>query len=236
VRVSRPRAHHSPAAAAFLDKLDPFFAGTEVTGGPLLLATIVALVCTNIGLADGYERFWDTDLTIAFGARQLTHGLTTWIDDALLPLFFVIIGADVKCKLVQGELSRLRMAIFPLAGAIGGLAMPVLLFLLFNHGGKAARGWGTMVAMDTAFGLGLIALLDTTLPPGVRALMLGFAAIDDIGGLLVIAGAYTENVDWTGLIMAGVALLGIVGFQRLCWVTSIPYVVLALVAWSRVLA
>ena len=228
------RAKHSPAAAGFLDRLEPFFAGAEVTAGPLMLAAIAALLFTNLGTAAAYERFWDTDLSIAFGAREVSHTLAEWIDHALLPLFFVVIGADVKRELVRGALSRRDTALFPLAGAIGGLVVPVALFFLIDRGATSV-GWGTVVAMDTAFGLGLIAMFSTRLPAGVRALMLAFAAIDDVGGLAVIAFAYTAEIDWIGLAVAGMALGAMFLLHRLRWVASIPYVILALIVWVGVL-
>lgn len=228
------RAKHSPAAATFLDRLEPFFAGTEVTAGPLMIATIAALLLTNLSTATLYERFWDTDLSIGFGAREISHTLAEWIDHALLPLFFVVIGADVKRELVRGELSRRETAFFPLAGAVGGLVVPVALFLLIDRTATSV-GWGTVVTMDTAFGIGLIALFSTRLPAGVRALMLAFAAIDDVGGLAVIAFAYTPAIDPVGLIVAGTALAAMLLLHRLRWVASIPYVLLALIVWGGVL-
>lgn len=228
------RAHHSPAAAAFLDRIEPFFAGSDVSGGPLLLATVIALIATNTGLAHTYEGFWDTPFTLSFGAARVSHSLAEWIDHALLPLFFIIIGADVKREIVRGELSQWRSAAFPVAGAIGGMIVPVALFLLINHASPDRLGWGTVVTMDTAFGLALIGLFVTRLPPGVRALFLAFAAIDDIGGLLVIAIAYTETIHLGGLIVAGVALLAMTGLRRLRWVASLPFVLLALLVWGGI--
>ncbi|MEH3147243.1 MAG: Na+/H+ antiporter NhaA [Methylobacterium frigidaeris] len=228
------RAHHSPIAAKFLHTIAPFFAGREVTGGPLLIATIVALVCTNTPFARAFEAFWDTNLTLSFGERSVGHSLAEWIDDALLPLFFILIGADVKRELVGGALSRWKTAAFPLAGAVGGMIAPIVLFLAIAHGTPEAKGWGTVVAMDTAFGLALIAVFADRLPAGVRALMLAFAAVDDVGGLLVIAIAYTEAIHPTGLVVAALALAGIIGLRRLGWISPLPYVVLGLAVWVGV--
>lgn len=229
------RAHHSPAASAFLHKIEPFFAGSEVTGGPLLLATILALILTNSVWSAGFEGFWDTSLTIGFGAQSVSHRLAEWIDHALLPLFFVIVGADVKRELVLGPLARWRTAAFPLAGAIGGMVVPVGLYLAVAGGTPAAPGWGSVITTDTAFGLALIALFATRLPVGLRALMLAFAAVDDVGGLLVIAFAYSGSIDPWGLVTAGIALGGIAGLRRLGWISSVPYVLLALIVWGGVL-
>ena len=229
------RAHHSPAAQAFLHKIEPFFAGSDVTGGPLLIATILALILTNSPWAGAYEGFWDTPVAIGFGTAEVSHKQPEWIDHALLPLFFVIVGADVKREMVTGPLAHWRSAAFPLAGAVGGMLVPVALYLLVAGGTPAAPGWGSVITTDTAFGLALIALFATRLPVGLRALMLAFAAVDDVGGLLVIAFAYSDSIDVRGLITAGVALAGIVGLRRVGWVSSVPYVLLALFVWGGVL-
>jgi len=229
------RAHHSPAAQAFLHKVEPFFAGSDVTGGPLLIATILALLLTNSPWAGAYEGFWDTPVAIGFGTAEVSHKLAEWIDHALLPLFFVIVGADVKREMVTGPLAHWRSAAFPLAGAVGGMLVPVGFYLLVAGGTPAAPGWGSVITTDTAFGLALIALFATRLPVGLRALMLAFAAVDDVGGLLVIAFAYSDSIDVRGVITAGVALMGIVGLRRVGWVSSVPYVLLALFVWGGVL-
>lgn len=229
------RAHHSPAASAFLRQIEPFFAGREVTGGPLLLATILALGMTNGPWAMAFERFWDTPVTIGFGASEVSHRLAEWIDHALLPLFFVIVGADVKREMATGPLAHWRTAAFPLAGAVGGMLVPVALYLAVAGGTPAQPGWGTVITTDTAFGLALIAVFANRLPAGLRATMLAFAAVDDVGGLLVIAFAYSGAIDPWGLIAAAVALAGIIGLRRVGWVSSVPYVLLALVVWGGVL-
>jgi NhaA family Na+:H+ antiporter len=153
---------------------------------------------------------------------------------ALLPIFFIVIGADVKRELVTGELSTLRTAIFPAAGALGGMLVPVGLFLLIAGNSDAATGWGTVITMDTAFGLSILALFATRLPAAVRALFLAFAAIDDIGGLLVIAFAYSGHLAWEGGLIAGLALGAILALRRLHWVSTPPYIALGALVWAGI--
>ncbi|MFV0623831.1 Na+/H+ antiporter NhaA [Sphingomonas sp. ac-8] len=228
------RAHQSIAARAFLDRVAPFFAGSEISGGPMLIATIVALVCTSTSLVPGWERFWDTQLRLEFGHARVHQSLAEWIDQALLPLFFIIIGTDVKRELVKGELSEWRTAAFPLFGSIGGMVVPVALFFAIGGGGAGAAGWGAVVTSDTAFGLALMAMFAGSLPAGVRALLLAFAAIDDLGGLLVIAFAYSHGFDPTGLAVAGGAFAAMLALRRLRWVSSLPYVLLAMLVWAGI--
>ncbi|SES21273.1 Na+:H+ antiporter, NhaA family [Sphingobium sp. YR768] len=229
------KRHHAPARVEFLDRIEPFFAGKDVIGGPLLLATLAALLFTNSPLRENYERFWDTQLHFGFGQRSVSHSLAEWIDDALLPLFFIIIGADVKRELLRGALSQWRTAIFPLAGAIGGMLVPVFFFWLIARDSDAITGWGTVIAMDTAFGLALIGLFATRLPDGVRALFLAFAAIDDIGGLLVIASAYSDTIYLDGLVIAAAGFAAIYLLRHLGWGANIPYILLALMLWVGIL-
>jgi NhaA family Na+:H+ antiporter len=227
------RAHHSPAAA-ILQKIEPFFAIGQVSGGPLLIATILALLIVNSPIGADYVRLWDRPISFSYGAWTFGRPAAEWVNDALMPLFFLIIGTEVKREFVKGSLASLQTAIFPVAGAIGGLVVPVALYLAFNYGTPTQHGWGVVAAMDTAFSLAIVAMFTTRLPPAVRAVLLAFAAIDDVFGLLVIAIAYTASIDWWFLAVAALAYLGIVGLLRLRWVASIPYVLLGVVVWIGV--
>lgn len=224
------RAHHSPAAA-ILQKIEPFFSIGQVSGGPLFIATICALLIVNSPFGADYVRLWDRVFSFRYGAWTFGRPAAEWINDALMPLFFLIVGTEVKREFTKGSLSSWHTAIFPVAGAIGGLIVPVLLYLAWNWGGPAQHGWGVVAAMDTAFSLAIVAMFTTRLPPAVRAVLLAFAAIDDVFGLLIIAIAYTATIDWWFLAAAGVAYLGIVGLLRLRWVAAIPYVLLGVVVW-----
>ena len=227
------RAHHSPAAAA-LQKIEPFFAIGQVSGGPLLIATLLALVVVNTPIGADYIRLWDRGVRISYGAWSFSRPAAEWINDALMPLFFLIIGTEVKREFVKGSLASLRTAVFPIVGAIGGLIVPVGIYLAFNLGTPTQQGWGVVAAMDTAFSLAIVAMFTTRLPPAVRAVLLAFAAIDDVFGLMVIAFAYTASIHLWFLAVAGAAYCGILGLLRLRWVAPIPYVLLGVIVWIGV--
>lgn len=227
------RAHHSPAAA-LLRKIEPFFAIGQVSGGPLLVASIVALVIVNTGVGDAYIRMWDRSVAFSYGSWTIARPAAEWVNDALMPLFFLIIGTEVKREFTKGSLTSLRTAAFPVAGAIGGLVVPIGIFVAFNIGTPTAHGWGIVAAMDTAFSLAIVAMFTTRLPGSVRAVLLAFAAIDDVFGLLVIAVAYTVSLEPWYLAAAAVAYLLILGLLRLRWVAPIPYVLLGIVVWIGV--
>lgn len=228
------RAHHS-RAARLLKRAAPFFAIGEVSGGPLLIASLVALVLVNSPWSGWYERIWDTDLRLSYGGEIVAMPLAEWVNDALMPLFFLIIGTEVKREFSKGALSSIPTAVLPVAGAIGGLVVPISLYLAFNYGTATQHGWGVVAAMDTAFSLAIVAMFTTRLPAAVRAVLLAFAAIDDVFGLLVIAIAYTEGLQISYLLLAAVGYLGILLLLRLGWVASVGYVLLGAAVWLGVL-
>ncbi|MEH3159301.1 MAG: Na+/H+ antiporter NhaA [Sphingomonas taxi] len=227
------RAHHSPAAAV-LQKIGPFFAIGQVSGGPLLIASLAALVIVNAPIGAEYARLWDRPVAVSYGAWRIARPAAEWVNALLMPLFFLIIGTEVKREFVKGSLASRATAIFPIAGAVGGLVVPIAFYLAFNRGTPTAHGWGVVAAMDTAFSLAVVAMFTTRLPPAVRAVLLAFAAIDDVFGLLVIAIAYTATIDLWFLLLAAAAWAGIVGLLRLRWVAPIPYVLLGITVWVGV--
>ncbi|MEG8039190.1 Na+/H+ antiporter NhaA [Sphingomonas sp. LR60] len=228
------RAHHS-GAARLLKRAAPFFAIGEVSGGPLLIASLIALALVNSPLSAGYEQIWDTPLRLSYGGQAIALPLAEWVNDALMPLFFLIIGTEVKREFSKGSLSSLKTAVLPVAGAIGGLVVPIGIYFAFNYGTDTQHGWGVVAAMDTAFSLAIVAIFTTRLPPAVRAVLLAFAAIDDVFGLLVIAFAYTETLQASYLLLAGAGYIGILILLRLGWVASVAYVLLGAAVWIGVL-
>lgn len=228
------RAHHS-GAARLLNRAAPFFAIGEVSGGPLLIASLIALVLVNSSVGPAFERIWDTDLRLSYGGAAIAMPLAEWVNDALMPLFFLIIGTEVKREFSKGSLSSVQTAVLPVVGAIGGLVVPIGLYLVFNYGTPTQHGWGVVAAMDTAFSLAIVAMFTTRLPAAVRAVLLAFAAIDDVFGLLVIAIAYTEGLQISYLLLAAFGYLGILLLLRLGWVASVAYVLLGTAVWLGVL-
>ncbi|MGK6321831.1 Na+/H+ antiporter NhaA [Sphingomonas sp. DT-51] len=228
------RAHHSPAAK-LLRKIEPFFAIGQVSGGPLLIASLVALIAINSPWSAEYARLWDRPLRISYGSWAIEHSVAEWVNDALMPLFFLIIGTEVKREFVKGALASWQTAIFPVAGAIGGLVVPVGLYLAFNYATPTQHGWGVVAAMDTAFSLAIVAMFTTRLPPAVRAVLLAFAAIDDVFGLLVIALAYTAALHPWFLLLAAAGYGAMILLLQLRWVAPILYVACGLVVWVGVL-
>lgn len=189
------------------------FVRTSVSGiGLLLLGTVLALIAANSPLADLYNHFWETELTIGVaGGFGITESLRHWVNDGLMTLFFFIVGLEIKREVLVGEMRSPRQAALPISAAVGGALIPALLYMAINYGGPAFAGWGIPMATDTAFSLGVISLLGTRVRPLLLVFLTAFAIVDDILAVLVIAVFYTAEISWPWLgIAAGLLALLIV--------------------------
>ncbi|MEO8688998.1 MAG: Na+/H+ antiporter NhaA [Solirubrobacteraceae bacterium] len=178
------------------------FLNTETAGAAaLLVATLAALAWANSPWWDSYESVWATELSVRLGGSGVSHDLRQWINEGLMTFYFLVVGLEAKRELDQGQLrERSRIAV-PVAAALGGMAVPVAIYLALNGGTSTAHGWGTAMSTDTAFALGLLALVA---PQGtrIRVRLLTLAVVDDLVALIVIATAYTEGVDLVPLLVA----------------------------------
>jgi NhaA family Na+:H+ antiporter len=197
----------------------------------LLLATILALVWANAPFGDTYEAFWGTEVRIGIGDAGLSLTLQHWVNDGLMTFFFYIVGLEVKHELALGELADPRRAAVPALAALVGLAVPALVFVAFNLSDGQPGAWGVVISTDTAFVVGILALLGSAVPTQLRVFLLALAIGDDVGALLVIAVVYTEDVDLVALAVAVLGLLLMVALQRLRVWRGPAYLVIAAVAW-----
>lgn len=185
------------------------FMREEAASGVLLLAAAVtALAWANSPWSDSYERLWETHLTIGVGSFVLEESLHFWINDALMVVFFFVVGLEIKRALVAGELASPRRALLPVLAAVGGMVLPALLYTLLNFGGPGERGWGIPMATDIAFSLGVLALLGRRVPLSLKVFLTAFAIVDDIGAVAVIALFYTEEISLPNL-GVGLGLLAV---------------------------
>ncbi len=188
------------------------FLHIEASGGLLLTAAaIIALVWANSPWAAAYRDLWETDLTLDLGGYAITEDLRHWLNDGLMALFFFVLGLEIKEELTNGQLTKLRDAAVPAAGALGGMIVPALFFLAFNLGGDGAGGWGIPMATDVAFALGVLALLGSRVPAELKVLLLGLAIVDDVGAIIVIAAFYSDGLQaqWLAAAAAGLFLVAI---------------------------
>ncbi|KSZ59495.1 sodium:proton antiporter [Rhodococcus pyridinivorans KG-16] len=200
-----------------------------LAAGVVLAATLIALAWANLG--DSYEAFWHTPFSISIGDYGIDLDLKHWVNDAVMTLFFFVVGLEVKRELTMGELTDRTRAAVPLVAAIAGLALPAALFLLLNPSGEAAGAWGVVVSTDTAFVLGALALVGPRCPARLRVFILTLAVADDIGALAIIAFVYTDDLQPVYLIPAAIGLLLILQFRRLEVWRGVVYFVVAAGTW-----
>lgn len=173
------------------------FMAKEPAGAAVLLgATLAALVWANSPWGAAYEDFWSTHLNITLGGASLDLDLEHWVNDGLMVFFFFVLGLEVKRELMVGELSDPRRAAVPIAAAVAGLAVPALIYLALKPSGAAAAAWGVVISTDTAFLLGILALLGPKGSQQLRIFLLTLSIADDVGALTVIAFFYTDDIAW----------------------------------------
>jgi NhaA family Na+:H+ antiporter len=198
----------------------------------LLAATAVALVWVNSPLGDSYHEFWETPLSINLGDHHLLDlSLHGWVNDALMALFFFVVGLEIKAELVAGDLSNPRVAALPAIGALGGMVIPAVLYLAVNLGTDTTRGWGVPMATDIAFAVGVLNLLGKRVPHPLKLFLLTLAIVDDIGAILVIAIFYSSGLNYGWLAVAAALLVVIIALRRFrVWYIPV-YVLLGIGVW-----
>jgi NhaA family Na+:H+ antiporter len=198
-------AMHRKALAA----LNTFMKMEAAGGIVLVLATVVAMVVANSVLSHSYLAWLDTHLQLGFGHLSLDKSVSHWINDGLMVIFFLVVGLELKREIVEGQFANRANITLPVIGAVGGMAIPMLIYAAINWGDSAAM-YGTAIpaATDIAFALGILSLLGSRVPMALKMLLLAIAVADDLGAIIIIAIFYTEQLSMVGLVSAG-ALIGI---------------------------
>jgi len=183
------------------------FLRLQAAGGVLLLVcTVLALAWANSPFAGSYQSLWHIQCTIGFGTFQLSKPLLLWVNDGLMAVFFLTVGLEIKREILVGELSSLRQATLPIAAALGGMVVPAALYTALNWGSTGANGWGIPMATDIAFALGVLALMGSKVPVGLKVFLAALAIADDLGAVLVIAIFYTDDISAMSLGVGGLVL------------------------------
>ncbi|MEZ5988716.1 MAG: Na+/H+ antiporter NhaA [Planctomycetota bacterium] len=220
-----------------LSPIQSFFK-VGAAGGILLMAcTVIALVWANSAWADSYHHLWhEVRFRIGTDGLYLEKTLGHWVNDGLMAVFFFVVGLEIKRELLVGELATLRKAAVPIVAAIGGIAAPALLFVALNAGeGGDLRGWAVPTATDIAFAIGILALLGSRVPIGLKVFLTALAIVDDIGAVLIIAVFYTSGIDVVALAISGGLLAVMVGFNRLHVRSPLAYFIVGALMWIAVL-
>lgn len=208
------------------------FLHIEAASGVVLLAcTLIALAFANSSMASAYQAFWEQPLRVLIGGYGLDYPLWYWVNDGLMTLFFFVIGLEIKRELVSGELSEPRKVVAPVACAIGGAVVPVLVFLVLQPGGGAERAWAVSMATDIAFVVGCLSLFGKRVPRGLKVFLLSLAIVDDILAVLVIAAFYSGGLSYPALAGALAAIAVVVALNRLGVRTVSAYLFVGAVTW-----
>ncbi|MGC1004495.1 Na+/H+ antiporter NhaA [Pantoea agglomerans] len=217
--------------------LKSFIESDASNGVMLIVAAVAAMILANTAAtAQGYQALLNEPVQIRFGALDISKNLLLWINDALMALFFLVIGLEVKRELMVGELASRDKAIFPVIAAIGGMALPALIFLLFNHGDEIARnGWAIPTATDIAFALGVLALLGSRVPVALKVFLMALAIIDDLGAIVIIALFYTSDLSVLSLCVAAGAIVVLALLNRFNVRKISIYILVGIVLWTAVL-
>jgi NhaA family Na+:H+ antiporter len=196
---SKPTGLPRELADRFTRPLRRFLRIEAAAGILLLSATLAALAASNSRLEAPISDFWETAMGFRFGRHEFVRSARHWVNDALMTFFFFVVALELKRELVTGELRSFRKAAFPMAGAIGGIVFPPLIYLGILHGTPEAHGWGAATTTDTAFALGTLALLGRRIPVSLRLFLLSLAIFDDVGAILIVAAAYGGPLSWPAL-------------------------------------
>ncbi len=211
-----------------------FLAQETASGLLLLAATAAALIWANLPgeLGESYHHFWETHFSLGIGDfKILDKPLEAVVNDALMVLFFFVVGMEIKSELVVGELSDPRVAALPAIAALGGMVIPAALYVMVTFGGDGTNGWGVPMATDIAFAVGVLALLGPVVPHRLKLFLLTLAIVDDIGAILVIAVFYTSAISLGWLATAIGLAVGIVLLTRFrVWYTPV-YAIIGIVIW-----
>ena len=238
MRKNKGKEYVAPWEKAFdrvLTPLDEFIHRQTTSGVLLMLCAIAALYIANSRWSGAYHHLLEMPFTVGMPGFQLSKSLHHWINDGLMAIFFFVIGLELKREILVGELSDLKQAVLPIIAAIGGMVVPVLIYISINPEGHTFDGWGIPMATDIAFALGTLALLGSRIPKNLITFLVALAIVDDLGAVLVIALVYTEKINFLALAIAGAMLvllasLNLGGIRR-----YLPYVLLGVILWIAML-
>jgi len=229
---------HYPLEPLFGKIIGPFerFLRQTTAGGLVLMGTtLLTLIVASSPWGDAYRHLWETPVRVGIGLQNIEMSLHAWVNEGLMALFFLFVGLELKREIMVGELASLRNAALPVAGAIGGMLAPAVIYLLLNSSGPAKAGWGIPMATDIAFAVGILVLLAWRIPRNLIIFLTALAIADDLGAVLIIALFYTQTIDMA-LLGVAVCLLGILiicnrgGIRH-----ALPYAILGILLWLALL-
>jgi NhaA family Na+:H+ antiporter len=214
-----------------LQAFKDFFRSGQIGGILLMVCVVISLSIANSGYKEEFSNLLSTDLGFTFGTKAYTFTVSAWINDALMAIFFLLVGLEIKRELVEGELSSVKKASLPVVAALGGMLVPAFIYFIFNSGSPTVSGWGIPMATDIAFALAIIAMLGKSVPASLKIFLAALAIVDDLGAILVIAIFYTDQVHFDYLMWAGGVLLLLIIFNYFKVKPLYFYLVPGIVLW-----
>lgn len=229
--TSQSRREDEPPIERLLVPVQRFMELEAGGGIVLLIAAVGALALANSPLSQTFRDLWETHFVIGLQDFRYDKTFHQWINDALMAVFFFVVGLEIKRSLVLGELASVRRATLPIFAAIGGMVVPAAIYIFLNHDGESMRGWGIPMATDIAFSLGVLALIGSRAPLSLKIFLTAFAIVDDIGAITVIAVFYTEYISWANLGVGLALLLSLVVLNVSGVTNTLVYFIVSVLVW-----
>jgi len=234
-----PSRHTLPRTRIFAKRVfstvERFLHIQAFSGIVLLFTAAIALIWANSPFASSYHALWQIQLSFGLGNLAFSQSLHFWINDALMTVFFLVVGMEIRQEIHNGALANFRLAALPLTAALGGVMVPAFIYLGFNENGAQAQGWAVSTATDIAFAVGVLALLGRSIPSNVRIFLLALAIIDDISAVLIIATFYSDGLEFSGLLIACTGILMVLVMQWVGVGSSYAYILPGAVLWIGLL-
>ena len=218
-----------------LTAVERFLHVEAASGVALLIAAAAALIWANSPFADSYHALWHMPLSVGIGDMVFERSLHFWVNDALMTIFFLVVGMEIRREAHDGALSDPRQASLPIMAAVGGVMVPALIYTGLNADPTRVHGWAIPTATDIAFAVGVLALLGRSIPSNVRIFLLTLAIMDDIIAVIIIALFYSGGMNYEGFLVAGAGLLLVVALQRAGIGSAYAYVLPGIIAWVGLL-
>ena len=206
-----------------------FFHNSKSSGIVLIVFVLVSLLIANSPLSSSFQNLLDTK--IGMETFHLDYSVSVWVNDGLMAIFFLLVGLEIKRELLEGELSDIKKASLPIFGAIGGMLIPALIYVAFNHDTNFKNGWAIPMATDIAFSLAIISLLGKSVPASLKIFLSALAIVDDLGAIIVIALFYTDSIDWVSLGLCGGITMLLIILNKIGVKNLLFYIIPGLFLW-----
>ena len=209
-----------------------FFKLEAASGLVLLIAAIIALILSNTNFSDLYFRILNTHILIGTKNFGLDLSVLHWINDALMAIFFFVVTLEIKREFIHGELSKPKRALLPIIGAVGGMAIPALIYIIINlETGYTLRGWAIPSATDIAFSIGVLSLLGSRIPISLKVFLVALAIIDDLGAIIIIAFFYSSELQYNFLLLMLITFIGLILINKFNVKKFLPYFLIGILLW-----